>query len=301
MNARIAAAVVLLAALRSAEADAPPKPAEGFAKIQDVAARAADEPEATASDLAAMFPADLVESRFPWSPGRTVEWRKAFAARLGRAKVIGIRGAGDKAIVRIAGRDAGEEAELPIQRAGDRWSVAASEEHVVKGKALDGANGRKPAKLRLTARTTNGPYGGSAFSFAHVTSDPEKSKNRMDVWYCHNGDLHAAADCEVAEAGKLSLDKIASIPLEAKWSDHVTPAKGSSYVIHCYRKGKRDFFVKLKVTALSAQAIEMDWQILGTGFASPAGIHEPQPWTRPPGNEGEEGADGADGLCGKNG
>jgi hypothetical protein len=262
-----------------------PKAAEGFAKIQ----------KAEEADFPTVLPDALVAKRSGWDAAKTAAWRRDFAVALARTTVKDAREAEDRAIVRLTGGEKGETAELPLRFDGSRWIVATSQPHVVEGGSLDRANGPKAAKLRLTARTTNGPYGESAFSFAHVTADPKKSANRMDLWYCHNGDLHGAHDSQLAEAGKTPLAKLASIPLEAKWDDVVTPKKDGTYVLHAFGEGRRDFYVRFRVTALSAKAVEIEWQLLGTGYGSPPSIHAENPL------QTGDGEDGYDGLCGKNG
>lgn len=157
----------------------------------------------------------------------------------------------------------------------------------MKGKSLDRANGKKPQKVHLTARTTNGEYGKSAYSFAHVTQDPEASKNRMEIWYCHNGDLHLSGeDVAIEDDGKKG------IPL-GEWKELVHPSEGATYVVRSRHPERRDFYVRLKAVVVKPEAVDLEWSLLTTGWNSPPNIHEEQPLVS------QEGKDGADGLCGK--
>jgi len=176
------------------------------------------------------------------------------------------------------------------------WRVASPRSYAVSGKALDRRRGKRPPRLEFTMRRTNGPYGPSAFSFTHVTRDPKQCKNRMDVWYCHNGDLHAGSGSRILDAGKTSLAKIKEIPVAgADWKELAAAVPGHAYVLHCHHRGRMDFFVKLRVRKIESGVLELEWTLLSDGLGAPNDIRRPQPLVS------AEGADGTAGLCGKNG
>ncbi len=217
--------------------------------------------------------------------------RLALAEILQAALITNVRHKGDEAIATLktkADITAGVERELLLRREGKRWRIASGRTYV----AL--RDGRKPAKVRLTMRTTNGPYGTSAYCFTYVTGDAALCKNRMDLWFCHNGDLHASKDGRIAHLDKVSPKKVKSVPLGVEWKRWVAAEKGHTYVMHCKDSRDRDFFVKFKVTKLRRGVLELEWSLLADGFGAPRNIHEAQPLLS------NDGADGYDGLCGKN-
>jgi hypothetical protein len=297
-GARTMAMVLLAFALApgpGASADEPRTTArEGFARL--VASTTPDgdpgHPEA--------WPEALVGKRDGYRGRIDLErWRREGAARLAAAKVLAVREDGDFALVRVA--TAKGEAEVPLRRSGASWVLDAPVEWLVKGKDLDAANGRRPATVRLTARTTNGAYGTSAFSFAHVTQDPEACLNRMDLWYCHNGDLHASGRSAVTEAESGSLARAREIPVAAAWERVIRPRKDGVYLLRARRDGHRDFWVRFRVTGLSPAELTLEWNLLSLGEGAPASIAKEQPWKQADPSPGRPGADGYDGLCGRHG
>ncbi len=246
----------------------------------------------------AAWPAALVEGRdWPGTPEQIAAWRAEGVRRLAAAHVLKVREVEDAALVRV--RFADGEAEVPMRLADGRWVLAAPREYLVRGAALDAANGRAPATLRLTARSTSGAYGTSAFSFAHVTQDPQQCLNRMDVWYCHNGDLHASGGSQIVELGKGSLAKPPALPVRAAWQRTVAARKGFAYLLNARASGQRDFFVHLAVVAAGPEAVQIEWKLLSLGEGAPASIHEAQPWRPLDPHMGQPGANGCDGLCGR--
>jgi len=194
------------------------------------------------------------------------------------------------------GRDRKTVRQLLLVKERGAWKVASPRSYAVSGKALARRCGKHPARLTLTMRTTNGPYGSSAFSFTHVTNDPKQCKNRMDIWYCHNGDFHAGSGSRILDAGKTSLAKIKEIPVAgADWKDLAAAVAGHAYVLHCRHRGRMDFFVKLRVRKIESGALDLEWTLLSDGLGAPEEIHRPQPLVS------LDGADGTAGLCGKNG
>jgi hypothetical protein len=144
-------------------------------------------------------------------------------------------------------------------------------------------------------RTTNNSYGTSGYCFTYVTGDPALCKNRMDIWFCHNQDIHTRGEGRIADLEKVSPKKVKGLPLGLEWSKSVAARKGHTYVLHCKDRRDRDFFVKFKVTKLRRAIAELEWSLLATGFGAPSNIREARPLLS------NDGADGCDGLCGKNG
>jgi hypothetical protein len=269
-----------------------PLPAEERAKAEQgfTTIRATSE-EKDPKLLDLLFPGSLVESRPDVAAQGVSQWRASFAGRLAKAKLRSVREEGDEAIVRLG--SATEERELPLRWVESRWIVDAAQEYVVAGKALDRANGKAPARVRLTARTKNGPYGTSALSFAHATQDPLPSKNRMEVWFCHNGDFHFSRGDVATRVEAKSLDEVTSIPVGKEWKKLLPAERGAVYVVRAVDPQRRDFYVKMRVDSLSKDAAEVEWALLATGWNWPADVHETQP------DLSNDGADGNDGLCGK--
>ncbi len=266
------------------------KAAEAFAQIRD-AGKLAD----SAARTERMFPAELVAKR-NFDQNQLDAWRATFAKEMAAAKVIAAREQGDEAVVRFTAAGSTDERELPLHYAAGNWVVGAAQSYLVKGQSLDDRRGKDVARLTLQARTGNDDYGKSAFSFTHVTSLPDECKNRMDVWYCHNGDLHVGGDNRIADLGSQKLTKVDALPVGAKWNDRtVAPRKGNTYVIHCQQGDRRDFYVKLSVIDVKADAVTIEWTLLSDGLNAPANIANAQPLIS------RDGADGADGLCSKRG
>ena len=180
------------------------------------------------------------------------------------------------------------ERELLLRREGGRWRIASGRTYVVV------SDTGKPAKVRLTMRTTNGPYGTSAYCFTYVTGDPALCKNRMDLWFCHNKDFHAGRGGRIAHLGKISMKKVTGMPLGLDWRQTIKVRKGQTYVLHCRDPRDRDFFVKFKVAGLRRGIVQLEWALLTRGPGAPQDIREARPLLS------NDGADGVAGLCGKN-
>jgi len=224
----------------------------------------------------------------------TQQLLRDLGGRLAGASFLGAEEEGDEAVLSFRTRDdRGTTRDLLLRREDGQWRVAAPRSYAVSGDALAARCGRKAPRLTLRMRTDNGAYGASAFSFTHVTSDPEQCKNRMDIWYCHNGDLHAASASVIADLGKGSLSKVKAIPAGAEWRDSVAAEKGHAYVLHCRHADRMDFYVKLVVREVKADRVELEWSLLSDGLGCPPDIHAPQPLVS------NDGADGCDGLCGR--
>jgi len=224
----------------------------------------------------------------------TQQLLRDLGTQLAGAACLDAREEGEEAVLSFRTRDdRSATRELLLRKEDGQWRVAAPRSYAVAGDALAARCGRKAPRLTLRMRKDNGPYGESAFSFTHVTADPEQCKNRMDVWFCHNGDLHAASASVIADLGKGSLSKVKAIPAGAAWKDCVAAVKGHAYVLHCRHADRMDFYVKLVVREVKADRVELEWSLLSDGLGCPPDIHAPQPLVS------NDGADGCDGLCGK--
>jgi hypothetical protein len=218
--------------------------------------------------------------------------RLALAETLQAALITDVRQKGNEAVATLKTRadiKNGVARDLLLRCEGGQWRIASGRTYVLPGDM------GKPAKARLTIRTTNGPYGASAFSFAYVTSDPALCKNRVDIWFCHNNDFHTGREGRIADLGTVSPKNVKSLPLGRAWSRTIAVRKGHTYVLHCRDSRDRDFFVKFKVTKLRRRIAQLEWSLLAKGYGAPRNIHEAQPLLS------NDGADGPDGLCGKNG
>ena len=238
------------------------------------------------------FPAALVERRSGWTAEKTAAWRAAWGRRLSKAKVGDVRERKDEAVARIVEDKSAYD--VALRWDGTTWVLAAAEPYLVAGAALDRANGKKNAHVRLATRTevTKG-YGASAYSFSHVSADMEKAKGRADVWYCHNGELHPSGDGRIVGLGEVDWKKSDGIPTGAWTSDAVPVHEGETYVVHCRRSGRYDFHAILRVTKAGEAGLEFDWRLLTVGEGAPESIGSFQP------PKDRDGADGVDGLCAK--
>jgi hypothetical protein len=218
--------------------------------------------------------------------------RLALAETLRDALITEVRERGDEAIATIktkADIRNGVARELLLRRDGGAWRIARGRTYVLPGDT------GKPARVRLAMRTTNGPYGASAYCFTYVTGDPALCKNRMDLWFCHNGDLHARGESRIAVLGIINPKNVTRLPLGTAWKRTIRARKSRTYVLHCLDRRDRDFFVKFKVTKLWREVVELEWSLLSGGFGAPRDIREAQPL------RSNDAADACDGLCGKNG
>ena len=288
LSAWIAATTLALALSAAAPAgDPPPDAKAAFLAIQAVCKRA------DAAALEKALPAAIGETVIGKDAAKIAEWRKGLAALLAKSTLGEVREDRGIAVLHVS-VEGGTEVELLFSNAGGAWGLLSPVAYQVKGKELDGANGKGPAALRLTARSTGGPYGTSAISFAHVTQDPRQCLDRMDLWYCHNGDFHMCATGKIARVAAKDLASVKGIPTGVSWKDELAPETGGTYVLQCRKMGHRDFFVKVRAKTVDARKVDLEWALLGAGFGSPASIHAPQPIVS------RDGEDGFDALCGKN-
>ncbi len=278
--------VLGLAAVAAAAQDAPPAE-EGFRAL--VRACKSGKPE----EMEKLLPPVAGRSVTGNDRERTLAWRTEFAAAHGKATFKEAREGGGAAVVRYRVAGSQDEFELPLRLDGTAWVADAPLGYLVRGKALDLANGRGPAKVKLSARASNDQYGTSAFSFAHVTGDAARCLNRMDLWYCHNGELHAVADGGTVRVAADDPADVAGIPLASRWKHTLVPEAGGVYVVHCRREEHRDFYVKILVKEIDQQQMQFEWSLLAGGFGSPPDIHAPRPL------ESKDAPDGFDGLCSK--
>jgi len=217
--------------------------------------------------------------------------RLTLAETLQAALITNVRQKGDEAAVALKTPDDaknGREREVFMRREEGRWRISGGSTYVVA------SHGEKPAKVRLTMRTTNSTYGTSAYCFTYVTSDPALCKNRVDIWFCHNKDFHVRYN-RIADLENVSLKSVKRVPIGLEWSRKAAVRKNHTYVVHCVDPRDRDFFVKFRVTRAKRGIVQLEWTLLAVGYGAPKTIHEAQPLLS------NDGADGCEGLCGKNG
>jgi hypothetical protein len=283
----------LAALLTAASADdpAPPRPTamDGFAKIQ--AAVTANDPEL----LDVLMPAKLVEGRRDPDKDAVAKWRAALGKSLAAAKALEAHEDGDDAQVRLSA--GGGEALVLLHFGGTRWIVSSALSYPLAASAAAAKLGRGD-RTHLGIRTTNDDYGDTAFSFRYVTSDAEACKNRMNVWFCHNGDLHATRGSTVADAGESATTEMRWLPSASAFGTKAHATAGHSYVVHVLdERYATDFYVELAVIRADDTGLDFTWQVLASGLGAPASTKKAVPLAR----DDRDGADGCDGLCGKDG
>ena len=219
------------------------------------------------------------------------ELRAAFRdVRLGAVKV-----SKDQATAELdqTGRIKGKS-QVTLVREGSGWRLSSPYAYPIAGSALEERRGKKPVAVQLDLRSRRGAYGTTAYSFRYATGDAKAAKNRMDIWVCHNGDIHARRKGRIADLGKKSLARVKTIPSEAPWGRTAPIVAGHTYVVHCLDARDRDFYVKCRVKSYARGSVDLEWTLLTGGFGAPADIHVAGSVA------GGAGADGTDGLCGKN-
>jgi len=262
---------------------APETAKQAFPHIQVAAAQA--QPE----EFLGLFTEQALESA-----GSDKEERlKETASVVADWKVSKVREEGDHAAVVMKSNS--DVREVLLYREQGKWKLGSVASYLVEGADLKTRCGKKSTAAPLRPRTENGPYGTSAFSFTHVTGNAKDCKNRMDLWLCHNQDLHAGAKARIVDLGKKPLRSIKGIPIDVTWVPTVPLESGHSYVIHCRDKRDRDFFVKFKVSSFKSDIAILEWTLLSTGFGAPPTIHEQQPLRT------SDRADAFAGLCPKGG
>jgi len=267
-----------------------PSAEKGFAQIQSIV-QAAD-----ADELQSILPDAAF---YPWRGAQVEELRAALAKELAHADVVKIRDDEGRAVVRYRLPGDKAERELPLRLVDETWLVAAARGFPVSGNDLKQRKGRRFAKAKLTMRTTNDSYAESALSFVHATDDPELCGNRMDLWYCHNGDFHACGGNRVADLGKTTLKKIKGLPVAPDWQKTVKLQEKHSYLVQCQSRRRTDFFVILYVKKQKQETVDVEWTLLTGGLAPPASIAIPQLVGL--GDPVDAPSLGTDGLCGKHG
>jgi hypothetical protein len=282
------AAFAALAAAAPLPAGDRPGAAQAFRDLQKAAA-AGD-----AKVLEAALPDAEGEAAAGKGREAIAAWRKGLAEALAAAKDPVVREAGDDAVARWKDPAGGGDREIPLRWRDGRWTAAAAAPFAVSGAALDAARGRAPLAAALSARKENGPYGTSAYSFAHCTGKAADCRNRMDLWYCHNGDLHRTGDTVLARLKGKRLEDAAGIPVGVAWKETLAPAAGGVYAVRCRRRGERDFYVKLRVKAMTPDRLDLEWTLLASGPGAPGDLRAPKP---PPADAAEAAYDG---LCARN-
>jgi hypothetical protein len=283
MKTRIALTFVACVAAGAAAAETRATAKDGFAKIQEAVTKK------DAEVLDVVIPAKLVERSRELGPDGIKSWREGFGASLVTLKCTDARETGDDAVLRVTSSDG--ESMLPLHWGGSQWVLAAPLVYPTKGAIIDRANGTAPAKVHLGMRKTNDEYGDTAYSFRFATSDASKCKNRVDVWFCHNGDLHAAGDSKIADAGASSA--VEWLPVGKALRDEAHAVAGHAYVVHCFDAREKDFYVVLDVTKAGDGGVDFTWRLFATGPGAPPNIHKSQPLDP----SDLSGANGFDGLC----
>ena len=260
-----------------------------FAKTQKVIARLRNQTPRDKRALQELYSRDTQSSRLD---------RDVLLVELQNARVKRVREKGDRAVVSfVTPNDPNHVMHgVLLKRAGEKWLIDCTRSFELASKGLDKRRGKKPVRVRLSMRTTNGDYGTSAYSFTYVSSDMRKIKNRVDIWFCHNHDFHVNGS--ITDLGKTSIKKATQVPLDATWGSTVRAEIGHTYVMRCGADDRRDFFVAFTVRALRRSVVEFDWTLLTGGHNAPASIHEAVPLSE---EDQRAGADGTAGLCGKNG
>ena len=115
----------------------------------------------------------------------------------------------------------------------------------------------------------------------------------MELWFCHNQDLHGSKGSHLVDMGKVSLRSVKQIPVGVSWAETVRAERGHTYVIHCRDRRDKDFYVKFRVKTLKRDTAMLEWTLLTTGLGAPATIHKAQPL------QSNAGADGTDSICPK--
>ncbi len=220
------------------------------------------------------------------------DWRAQMVETLGGVKLQKARESGDEAAARYVSSSGDAVMEILLRYGDGRWYVNGTSPYQVAGRALAAARGKSFARVELAKRTRNDQWNGTAISFIYASKDTRSSKSRMDVFYCHNGDLHAVRG-QIAELGKGKLDSKGGVPLGVEWKDTVPARKGYSYAVHSTRRGISDFYAGVVVKKVDDETVQLEWTLLAAGLGSPTSIHEPSVPTD------RNGADGAPGLCGR--
>jgi hypothetical protein len=219
-------------------------------------------------------------------------WRAALAAQIAEGTVEKVTESSDDAIARWKAGTPPTTWALRLRRDGGVWIAASPWAYGVAGGTLAKANGAKPARVKLKMRTDKDKYGPSAWSFTHVTADPEKCLNRLDVWYCSAGHLHGH-DAMISPIQGNDLAAIEGLQPGGDWMDQANPKEGKLYVVDCKSADRSDFQVVLQVVEVKGSALEFDWRLVAAGKNAPADIHKVQPLVS------NDGPDGVDGWCGK--
>lgn len=269
----------LLPGWGDAPAPVPPgSPSEFFRRLQS-AGKAGDMPV-----LEALLPAPLAEPLLGLGEKillrdvkEVLEWRRSLGSLAASSMFVEERKTGDQGVVRFRTAP-GEEHEFLFEGKAGSWSLASPVAYGVLGKSLSAVNGEGPVGARL-AVLTDGTLGKRAFSFAHVSRNPLDCQS-MDIWYCHNGDLHLSHPSQgarIARVSAKSISEVVGIPVGVAWRDHIAPEAGGVYVLRCRLTRSHDFFVKAIVTRVDEEMVVLEWEILGSGFGSPPSIRKVYP------------------------
>ena len=261
----------------------------GFAAIRKAAT------DKDAATLAKLLPTSLVKDWPEEGKDDGQVWRTAFAALIAKMTALTTVEGSDESEIRCVTESPDAGWDVRIRYTDGLWRVAAPWPYCIRDGELGRANGRKSAHVKLKARTDEKAYGPSAFSFVHVTQDPKRCLNRMDLSYCRCGQLHAIGDAMFSIVRGKKLDDLRGLHTRGDWQDELVPKRGDVYVLHVKTAGRADFQVAMEVTALSKNELEFDWRLLAAGKNAPASIHAAQPLVS------NDGANGTAGICAERG
>ncbi|MGQ0613664.1 MAG: hypothetical protein ACT4PV_08010 [Planctomycetaceae bacterium] len=218
----------------------------------------------------------------PWVHVDVNVLRQTLAEEISLAVVRDVRERAGEAVLRFSLPGDSLEKEILLSRTARGWVVTSGRAFTVNGPSLARARGPHPARIRLEARAAPDAYGGSGYSFILVTGSPGDSGNRIDLWACANGELHATGNNRIAPLGEGSLARVRGLPLDPAWQETSAVEAGRLYLVHV--RTRADFYVLLQVTGALPGLVEADWTLLTDGWNAPRSIHELQrlPMAVPP-------------------
>ena len=121
-----------------------------------------------------------------------------------------------------------------------------------------------PTEVTLTKRSSNGPYGTSAYSFRLASQDQTVHHNYVDLVFNGCGQLHinpvGGMKSRITDLGTGSLEAGGEPSATAKWYNRsIVPQAG--HVYHQEIKDERQSFaVRFVVTEADADKLKLRWQ-----------------------------------------
>ncbi len=210
----------------------------------------------------------------PWVHVDVNVLRQTLAEEISLAVVRDARERAGEAVLRFSLPGESVEKEILMSRTARGWVVTSGRAFTVNGPALARLRGPHPVRIRLEARAAPESYGNSGYSFTHVTGNPGDCGNRIELWACTNGELHATGKNRIAPLGEGSLARVRGLPLDPSWQETAAAKEGQLYLVHL--RTRQDFYVLLQVTGALPGLVEADWTLLTDGWNAPRSIHELQ-------------------------